>query len=74
MIGAPALRAHRKPLGRTQRAPARLAPGGERPGRWLFRQVRDDPDAGREWAIVCEVDLVESEGVTVVHTVGPDRL
>ena len=57
--------------------PVQAGPGqGEHPGRWLVRQVLDDPDAGREWAIVCEVDLVESaaEGVAVVHTVGVERL
>jgi hypothetical protein len=47
---------------------------GSETGRWLFRQLRDDPDAGRAWATVCEVDLFESEGVAVVHTVGPDRV
>jgi hypothetical protein len=47
----------------------------EYPDRRLVRRALDEPDAGRERAIVSEVDLVESvaERAAVVHTVGVER-
>nr|MBA3524867.1 DUF3516 domain-containing protein [Geodermatophilaceae bacterium] len=40
----------------------------EEPERWLVRQVLDDPDGDRDWAITAEVDLNASdeEGAAVV--------
>jgi hypothetical protein len=40
----------------------------EEPERWLVRQVLDDPDGDRDWAITAEVDLSASddEGAAVV--------
>jgi superfamily II RNA helicase len=41
------------------------------PGRWLVRQVFDDPDADHDWGIRAEVDLAASdaEGAAVVTVV-----
>jgi superfamily II RNA helicase len=46
------------------------------PGRWLVRQVLDDPDALHEWAMIAEVDLAASDaaGTAVVRTLGVERL
>jgi len=48
----------------------------ERPGSWLVRQLLDDPDGYREWAIRAEVDLEASDaaGVPAVHPLGIERL
>ena len=46
------------------------------PGRWLVRQILDDPAGDHDWAIRAEVDLAASEeqGVAVVRVLGMDRL
>ncbi|MGU3501631.1 DEAD/DEAH box helicase [Mycobacterium sp. C31M] len=46
------------------------------PGRWLVRQILDDPARDHDWAFVAEVDLAESDeqGMAVIRltTAGPD--
>ncbi len=51
------------------------APTGQ-PGRWLVRQILDDPAGDHDWAIRAEVDLAASEeqGIAVVRVLGMDRL
>ena len=46
------------------------------PGRWLVRQILDDPAGDHDWAVRAEVDLLASEeqGAAVVRIVGMDRL
>ncbi|GAA3233320.1 DEAD/DEAH box helicase [Pseudonocardia petroleophila] len=46
------------------------------PERWLVRQVLDDPDGDRDWAITAEVDLAASdeEGAPVVWLTGVEPL
>jgi superfamily II RNA helicase len=46
------------------------------PGRWLVRQILDDPAGDHDWAIRAEVDLAASEeqGIAVVRVLGMDRL
>jgi hypothetical protein len=48
----------------------------ERPGAWLVRQLLDDPDAYREWAILAEVDLQASDaaGAPVLRPLGVEQL
>ena len=48
----------------------------ERPDGWRVRQVLDDPQGFREWAIVIEVDLVRSddEGIAAVRPVSVEQL
>jgi hypothetical protein len=45
------------------------------PGRWLVRQVLDDPEGDRDWAITAEVDLAASDAagevVLTLTGVGP---
>ncbi len=45
------------------------------PGRWLVRQVFDDPDGDHDWGISATIDLVASddagEPVVNVTDVGP---
>jgi superfamily II RNA helicase len=47
----------------------------QQPGRWVVRQILDDPAGHHDWAITAEVDLPASEesGIAVlrVRTVGP---
>jgi superfamily II RNA helicase len=47
----------------------------ELPGRWLVRQIFDDPSGDHDWGIAAEVDLAASdergEAVIAVTTVGP---
>jgi hypothetical protein len=47
----------------------------EQPGRWVVRQVLDDPAGDRDWGIAAEVDLAASDeaGEAVLHvvSVGP---
>lgn len=56
------------------RGPALLQVTRE-PGRWLVRQVIDDPEGDHDWAITAEVDLVASdeagEAVVAVTGFGP---
>lgn len=44
----------------------------EHPTRWQVRQILDDPDEAHAWAIIADVDLVESDaqGIAVVDIVG----
>jgi len=44
----------------------------EHPGRWVVRQVLDDPAGDHDWAITAEVDLAASDdaGLAVVRVVG----
>ncbi|GAB2688299.1 DEAD/DEAH box helicase [Thalassiella azotivora] len=46
------------------------------PGRWLVRQVLDDPAGDHDWGISAEVDLEASDeaGTAVVRVTGVDRL
>jgi superfamily II RNA helicase len=48
----------------------------EQPGRWLVRQIFDDPAGDHDWGISAEVDLAASDqaGVAVVTVTGVDRL
>jgi superfamily II RNA helicase len=48
----------------------------EEPERWLVRQVLDDPEGDRDWAITAEVDLAASdeEGSPVVWITGVEPL
>jgi len=48
----------------------------EGPGRWRVRQVLDDPEGFREWAIVGEIDLDASDagGEAVLRPVAVSRL
>ena len=48
----------------------------EEAGRWLVRQVVDDPAGDRDWAITAEVDLAASDeaGEAVVRVTGFDRM
>ena len=48
----------------------------EEPGRWLVRQVLDDPEGDRDWGITAVVDLTASnaEGVAVVRPVAVGRV
>lgn len=45
------------------------------PGRWLVRQIFDDPNGDRDWGITAEIDLAASDeagtAVLVVTAVGP---
>ncbi|MFD2078956.1 Helicase conserved C-terminal domain-containing protein [Actinopolymorpha cephalotaxi] len=45
------------------------------PGRWLVRQIFDDPNGDRDWGITAEVDLAASDeagtAVVIVTAVGP---
>ena len=45
------------------------------PGRWLVRQVFQDPDADHDWGISAEVDLAASDeaGEAVLRVTGVDR-
>jgi hypothetical protein len=49
---------------------------GEEPGRWVVRQVFDDPDGDHDWGIGAEVDLAASDeaGEAVVHVTAVDRI
>ena len=46
----------------------------EHPGKWIVRQVFDDPDADHDWGISAEVDLAASdeEGTAVVRVTSVD--
>ena len=46
------------------------------PGRWLVRQILDDPAGDHDWGIRADVDLAASaeQGVAVVRVLGMDRL
>jgi hypothetical protein len=49
---------------------------GEEPGRWVVRQIFDDPAGDHDWGISAEVDLVASDeaGEAVVRVTAVDRL
>jgi hypothetical protein len=49
---------------------------GEEPGRWVVRQVFDDPAGDHDWGIGAEVDLAASDdaGEAVVRVTSVDRL
>ena len=48
----------------------------EQPGRWVVRQILDDPAGDHDWAISASVDLAESDdqGRAAVHVTAVDRL
>lgn len=48
----------------------------EQPGRWVVRQIFDDPDGDHDWGISAEIDLAASdeEGVAVVRVTAVDQL
>ncbi|MDP9436027.1 MAG: DUF3516 domain-containing protein [Actinomycetota bacterium] len=48
----------------------------ERPGRWLVRQVLDDPAGDRDWGITAVVDLAESDarGEAALRVLAVDRV
>ena len=48
----------------------------ERPGRWVVRQILDDPAGDHDWGISAEVDLAASDqaGAAVVHVTAVDQL
>jgi hypothetical protein len=48
----------------------------EQPGRWVVRQIFDDPAGDHDWGISAEVDLAASDeaGVAVVRVTGVNRL
>jgi superfamily II RNA helicase len=52
------------------RGPALLGIEPE-PGRWRVRQIFDDPNGDRDWGILAEVDLADSDeaGTAVLHVV-----
>jgi superfamily II RNA helicase len=57
------------------RGPARLLID-QRPGRWLVRQILDDPAGDHDWGISAEVDLAASDeaGEAVVEVTAVDQL
>jgi superfamily II RNA helicase len=57
------------------RGPARLIVEQE-PGRWLVRQILDDPAGDHDWGISAEVDLAASDeaGEAVLQVTGVDQL
>ncbi|GAA3457003.1 DEAD/DEAH box helicase [Dactylosporangium matsuzakiense] len=61
-------------VGPDARGPALLVID-QKPDRWYVRQIFDDPEGDRDWAIVAEVDLAESDaqGAAAVRilSVGP---
>jgi hypothetical protein len=61
-------------IGPDARGPALLVIE-QKPDRWHLRQIFDDPEGDRDWAIVAEVDLAESDaqGAAAVRilSVGP---
>ncbi|WP_432836927.1 DEAD/DEAH box helicase [Dactylosporangium sp. CA-092794] len=61
-------------VGPDARGPALLVID-QKPDRWQVRQIFDDPEGDRDWAIVAEVDLAESDaqGAAAVRvlSVGP---
>ncbi|HEU0128094.1 MAG TPA: DUF3516 domain-containing protein [Pseudonocardiaceae bacterium] len=48
----------------------------EQPGRWVIRQILDDPAGHHDWGISAEVDLTASDesGVAVVRVIEVDQL
>ena len=48
----------------------------ERPGRWIVRQIFDDPAGHHDWGISAEVDLAASDdtGTAVISVTAVDRL
>jgi hypothetical protein len=48
----------------------------EQPGKWVLRQIFDDPAGDHDWGISAEVDLAESDeaGTAVVRVTAVDRL
>jgi superfamily II RNA helicase len=48
----------------------------QQPGRWLVRQIFDDPAGHHDWGISAEIDLAGSDraGTAVVHVTAADRL
>ena len=48
----------------------------ERPGRWVVRQIFDDPAGDHDWGISAEVDLAESDeaGTAVLTVTAVNRL
>jgi superfamily II RNA helicase len=48
----------------------------EQPGRWVVRQIFDDPAGDHDWGISAEVDLAASDetGVAAVRVTGVNRL
>ena len=48
----------------------------EQPGRWVVRQIFDDPAGDHDWGISAEVDLAASDeaGAAVVRVTAVDRL
>ncbi|WP_433614627.1 DEAD/DEAH box helicase [Dactylosporangium sp. CA-139114] len=63
-------------VGPDARGPALLVID-QKPDRWHVRQIFDDPEGDRDWAIVAEVDLAESDaqGAAAVRivSVGPAK-
>jgi len=56
------------------RGPARLIVD-ERPGRWVVRQILDDPAGDHDWGLSAEVDLAASDevGEAVLHLTDVNR-
>jgi hypothetical protein len=48
----------------------------EQPGRWVIRQIFDDPAGDHDWGVSAEVDLAASDeaGTAVVRVVAVDQL
>jgi hypothetical protein len=48
----------------------------EQPGRWIVRQIFDDPAGDHDWGISAEVDLVASDeaGEAVIQVTAVDQL
>ena len=48
----------------------------EQPGKWVVRQIFDDPAGDHDWGIGAEIDLAESDeaGTAVVHVTAVNRL
>ena len=59
-----------------RRAGRRLLMVTEEPGRWVVRQIFDDPAGDHDWGITAEVDLAASDeaGAAVVRVTAVDRL
>jgi hypothetical protein len=67
---------HREILtGADARGPARIIVD-EQPGRWIVRQILDDPAGDRDWGFTAEVDLAASDeaGEAVLTLIDVGRL
>jgi superfamily II RNA helicase len=62
--------------GADARGPRLLLIDDEQPGRWLVRQIFDDPAGDHDWGISAEVDLAASDeaGTAVVRVAAVNRL